>query len=380
MLALPNKVPAQMRINVEAGQRADSSDDYHPVVRFCNLSPMPATPYRKGVVLYMSAMLPRLCRRWQALVRPASLVALTVICVPACALEHVSFMVGTNPGGGYEQAARGLGQAMLDAGVARSVQYENKAGAGGTIALAQFVSNQRGNGNALIVTGAVMIGAILQNKPPVSLAEATPIARLFHEYNVFVVPAASPIKTMKDLLDLFKRDPGSITWGGGSRGSIDQISIAHVARAVGVESSKINYVPFQGGGEASAAIVGEYVTVGASGWAELAPFIKSGKVRALAITAATRLPGNSTPTLKEFGIDVALENWRGIYAAPGISDIQRRAITNAVVAATKQKSWSETVAARSWTPALLTGDAFEKFITEEQVRIDASMRSVGLIR
>jgi len=328
----------------------------------------------------MTAMLPRLLRTWRAPACAFSLILSAFLSTPAAALEHVYMMVGTNPGGGYEQAGRALGQAMVDAGVARSVQYENKAGAGGTIALAQFVGRQRGNGNALLVTGAVMIGAILQNKPPVALTEATPIARLFHESNVFVVPAASPLKTMKDLLDLLKRDPASVTWGGGSRGSIDQISIGHIARAVGVDPAKINYVPFQGGGEASAAIVGGHVTVGASGWAELAPFIRSGKVRALAITAAERLPGNSTPTLKEFGIDVVFENWRGIYAAPGITDAQRKAITRAVVAATKQKSWKDAVGNSSWTPSLLTGEEFEKFVAAETVRIEASMRSVGLVK
>ena len=339
----------------------------------------------------MIAMLPRLATADNTANRAVrlgrvvwrALLCIALMCVlnaPSAALDHVHFTVGTNPGGGYEQAARSLGQAMLDAGVARTVAYENKAGAGGTIALAHFVNGQRGQGSALIVTGAVMIGAILQNKPPVALSDATPIARLFHEYNVFVVPANSPIKSMKDLIDLLKKDPGAITWGGGSRGSIDQISIAHIARAVGVEPNKVNYVPFQGGGEASAAIVGGHVTVGASGWAELAPFIKSGKVRALAITAATRLPGNATPTLKELGLDVVFENWRGIYAAPGITAAQQRAITRAITAATKQKSWLDALSSSAWTPALLIGEDFEKFVAAEHLRIDASMRVVGLVK
>lgn len=338
----------------------------------------------------MTAMLPRLASEelWlllSATRRNASRILVAAVgamalCAPACALENVQFMVGTNPGGGYEQAARALGQAMIDARVAKSITYENKAGAGGTIALAQFVNSQRGNGDALLATGAVMIGAILQNKPPAALSDATPIACLFQEYNVFVVPAASPIKTMKDLIDLFKKDPVAVTWGGGSRGSIDQISIAHIARALGVDQSKVNYVPFQGGGEASAAIVGGHVTVGASGWGELAPLIQSGKVRPLAITAAARQPGNPTPTLKEFGLDVVHENWRGVYAAPGITPAQRRAITRAVVAATKQKSWLDALQKNAWTPSLIVDEAFEKFVATEHVRIETLMRSVGLIR
>jgi len=183
-----------------------------------------------------------------------TLSATVVIAGSALALDNVKFMIGANPGGGFDQTGRGLGKAMVEAGMAKSVQFENKGGAGGTIGLAQFVNSAKGDGNAMIVTGAVMVGAIVQNKPPMTLAQATPIARLFYEYNVFVVPAASPIKTMKDVTEMLKKDPGSVKWGGGSRGSVDHISVAQIAKDVGVDPTKINYVPFQGGGEASAAI------------------------------------------------------------------------------------------------------------------------------
>jgi putative tricarboxylic transport membrane protein len=322
-------------------------------------------------------MLPLLPSFRQAL---GAVALMAVLTAPAAALDKVNFIIGTNPGGGYDQTARSLGQAMLDAGVAKSVSYDNKAGAGGTIALAHFVSNNRNDGNALIVTGAVMIGAIVQNKPPVSLAQAVPIARLIHESNVFVVPASSPIRSMKDVVDLLKKDVGAVKWGGGSRGSVDQISLAQIARAVGVDPAKINYLPFQGGGEASAAIVGGHVTVGTSGWNELAPLIRSGKLRAIAVTSRERLPGNPTPTLREQDLNIEVENWRGVYAAPGINAEQRNAITRAVLAAVRQKSWTDSLAGNAWSAAVMTGPAFEKFVNDEQIRIEGLMREVGLIK
>ncbi len=312
-----------------------------------------------------------------------ALVALAVALVTAgsaLALDNVKFMIGANPGGGYDQTGRGLGKAMVEAGTAKSVQYENKGGAGGTIGLAQFVNAAKGDGNAMIVTGAVMVGAIVQNKPPMTLAQATPIARLFYEYNVFVVPAASPVKTMKDVIEMLKKDPGSVKWGGGSRGSVDHISVAQIAKDAGVDPTKINYVPFQGGGEASAAILGGHVTVGTSGWNEMAQFVKSGKMRAIAVTAGTRLPDVAVPTLKEQGINVEIGNWRGVYGAPGINDVQKKALIDAVVAATKQKSWNDALAGNDWFPSLLTGDEFSKFVDADHKRIEESMRAVGLIK
>jgi putative tricarboxylic transport membrane protein len=306
--------------------------------------------------------------------------ALMAAALPALALDNVKFMIGANPGGGFDQTGRGLGKAMVEAGVAKTTQFENKGGAGGTIGLAQFVNASKGDPNAMIVTGAIMVGAIVQNNPPVTLKNATPIARLFYEYNVFVVPADSPIKSMKDVVDMLKKDPGSVKWGGGSRGSVDHISVAMIAKESGVDPTKINYIPFQGGGEASAAILGSQVTVGTSGWNEMAQFVKSGKMRALAVTAGAKLPGETVPTLKEQGINVEIGNWRGVYGAPGITPEQRKALIDAVTTATKQKGYEEALKNNDWFPALLTGDEFAKFVDAEHERIGASMKAVGLIK
>ncbi|MCB2021891.1 MAG: tripartite tricarboxylate transporter substrate binding protein, partial [Burkholderiaceae bacterium] len=158
----------------------------------------------------------------------------------ARAAEAIKMMIPANPGGGWDTTGRALGSAMQDAGVASSVSYDNKGGAAGAIGLAQFVNSTKGDPNALIVMGAVMLGGMITGKPPVSLSQATPIARLTSEYNVFVLPAESPFKTMKDVVDQMKKDPGSVKWGGGSRGSTEHIAAAMIARAVGVDPAKIN--------------------------------------------------------------------------------------------------------------------------------------------
>ena len=302
------------------------------------------------------------------------------LAVPAAqAQENFKIMIGANPGGGYDQTGRGLGRALQEAGVAGSITYENKGGAGGTIGLAQFVNASKGDPNALVVVGAVMVGAIVQNKPPITLAQATPIARLLAEYNVFVVPVNSPFKTMKDVVEQMKKDPASVKWGGGSKGSVDHVSVAMIAREVGVDVAKINYVPFKGGGETTAAILGGHVTVGTSGYAEMEEFIKTGKLRALAVTAPNRLRGSQVPTLIEQGLNVSIGNWRGVYGAPGITPEQQRKLADAVVKATKTKAWSETLAANNWTPALLTGDEFAKFVDEEHARLRALMVKLGML-
>ena len=297
----------------------------------------------------------------------------------ARAADPIKMMIPANPGGGWDTTGRALGAAMEQAGVASSVSYDNKGGAAGAIGLAQFVNSTKGDPDALIVMGAVMLGGMITGKPPVSLSQATPIARLTSEYNVFVLPANSPFKTMGDVVAQMKKDPGSVKWGGGSRGATEHIAAAMIARAVGVDPSKINYVAFRGGGEATAAILGGNVTIGGSGYSEFAEYIRTGKMRAIAVTSEARLPGIDVPTLKEQGIDVAIGNWRGVYGAGGISAAQRKTLTDRVVAATKSKSWAASLEKNQWTPALLAGPAFETFVDTEFASLRAVMVKSGMV-
>ena len=309
----------------------------------------------------------------------AALAAAGVLPMSARAATSMKMMIPANPGGGWDNTGRALGKALQDAGVAASVTYDNKGGAAGAIGLAQFVGGNKGDPNAVMVMGAVMLGGIITRKPPVSLSQATPIARLTTEYNVFVVPAASPLKTMKDVVEQMKKDPGSVKWGGGSRGSTEHIAAAMIAREVGVDPSKINYVAFRGGGEAIAAILGNNVTIGGSGYSEFAEYIKTGKMRAIAVTADARIKGVDVPTLKEQGINVVIGNWRGVYGAGGISPEQRKGLTETIVKATKSKSWAESLEKNGWTPALLAGAEFEKFVDDEFASLRAVMVKSGMV-
>jgi len=309
----------------------------------------------------------------------AALAATGALPLSAWAGNNVKMMIPANPGGGWDTTGRALGKAMLDAKAADTVTFDNKGGAAGALGLAQFVNGSKGDPNALMVMGAVMLGGIITGKPPVSLSQATPLARLTSEYNIFVLPANSPFKSMNEVIEQLKKDPASVKWGGGSRGSTEHIAAAMIARDVGVDASKINYVAFRGGGEATAAILGGNVTIGGSGYSEFAEYIEAGKMKALAVTSGTRLKGVNVPTLKEQGINVEIGNWRGVYGAPGITPEQRKALTEMVLKAVKSKAWMEAMEKNNWTPAVLTGADFEKFVDDDFASLRATMVKSGMI-
>ncbi|EJM21524.1 hypothetical protein PMI22_01875 [Pseudomonas sp. GM21] len=311
----------------------------------------------------------------------AAAVAITAaaLSTPAMALDTVKFMAPGSVGGGYDQTARELGKAMIEAKVAKSATFENKGGAGGTLGLAQFANSTKGEVGALLVVGAIMVAGIEQNKPQITLKDVTPIARLFTEYNVIAVRKESDFKTLEDLLKAFKDKPTSITWGGGSKGSVDHIGIAELAGKMDVPVNKVNYVAFGGGGEVVAQALGGQLKVITGGYAELGQYIKSGQFRVLAIGAPERVAGIDAPTLKEKGYDVIIGNWRGVYGAAGLSPEQRQELTDAVVTATKTQSWQDNLNTNAWSPSVLTGDAFGKFVDEEHVRLRAMLVNVGLL-
>jgi putative tricarboxylic transport membrane protein len=291
----------------------------------------------------------------------------------------LKMLIPANPGGGWDTTGRALGKAIVEAKAADAVQYVNKGGAGGIIGLAQFTTSTRRDPNALMVMGAVMLGGIIMGEPPVRLQACTPIARLTSEYNVFAVPADSRFRTMDQVVAQLKKDPGSIKWGGGSRGSTEHIAACLLARSAGVDPKKINYVAFRGGGEASAAVLADDVTIGGSGYGEFADSIQAGRMRALGVTSANRLANVPVPTLKEQGWNVVIRNWRGVYGAPGISADERARLTEIVTRATRARVWRQALEANYWAPELLAGPPFEAFVEQEFRDLRAVMRESGMI-
>jgi putative tricarboxylic transport membrane protein len=304
---------------------------------------------------------------------------LAVMAGPAFAqLAELKIIAPAAPGGGWDQTARSMQSAMTAAGVAKSVQVTNIPGAGGTVGLAQFVNTK--DPNTVMVNGFVMVGAILLNKSPVSLDQVTPIAKLTEETLVVVVPPDSPIKNAKDLAAAIKADVSKVTFAGGSAGSVDHILAAQIVKAAGADPAKVNYIPFSGGGESIAAILGGKVTAGISGYGEYEGQIKAGKLRAIGVTSMERLPGVDVPTFKEQGVDLVLANWRSVVAPPGLSDAQRNELSSLVDKLAKSAAWRESLKQKGWDDAYLPGDAFAKFLSDEQKRVGDVMKSVGLIK
>ncbi len=266
----------------------------------------------------------------------AALLLFALTPAPAAAepvYQHLRLIAPAAPGGGWDQTARVMQQALQSAGIVHTSSVENIPGAAGTIGLARFVSAERGTGDVAMVSGLIMLGAIVTHRSALTLHDVTPIARLLGEYEVIVVPAASPFRTLADLIRAFKERPESISWGGGSAGGTEQILAGLVADAVGVDPRRVNYIAFSGGGESLSAILGGQVSVGINGLAGVrAATSRPAPCARSAISSADAPPRPRRADAARAGVDVELENWRSLVAPPGVSTADRQRLEGAVEA------------------------------------------------
>jgi putative tricarboxylic transport membrane protein len=193
-----------------------------------------------------------------------------------------------------------------------------------------------------------------------------------------VVPDASPFKTFGDLMTAFKADPGKVSWAGGSAGGSDHILVGMIAKAAGIDPKKAAYVPFAGGGPAQAALLGNQVSCGVSGYGEFSEQIKAGKLRALALSSDKRQDGINVPTLKEQGVDVELFNWRGVFGAPGTSPEQQAALIALFDKMVAGPTWQAELKKRDWTGIYLSGSAFKGYVDSEISRLTGILKDLGL--
>lgn len=290
--------------------------------------------------------------------------------------RQLHLMAPADPGGGWDQTSREIQAALRDE-IGR-VEVYNVGGAGGTVGLSQY-AQLPADPTELMVTGLIMVGAIQTNDSPVTLAETTPLARLTTDYEVVVVPAGSPLRSIDDLVAAMRANLGSVSIAGGSAGGVEQILAGLIADEIGADPSKVNYIAHSGGGEMLTTLLSGRSTAAISGLSEILPQIEAGRVRPLAVSSAERLPALSgVPTLRERGVDVELSNWRGIVAPAGISAEEERVLEDMLMRMTRSPRWQETLQRRGWGDAALAGPEFERFIDSERQRLSRILDKLGL--
>ena len=238
----------------------------------------------------------------------------------------MEFLTGTAAGGALDRTARLIQRIIQERRLVDvPIAVVNKVGGGGAVSWA-YINQRPGDGHYLSVTSIVLMTNRITGANPITYTDLTPIVQLMAEYQAIAVPADSPFKTGKDLINRLRADPTSVSFGlGTSLGGSTHTTIAMVVMAAGgIDVKKLRFAVFKSGGESAVAMLGGHVDVVASSANNYVKLVEAGKVRILGVAAPQRLGGQfaNIPTWREQGVDAVFANWRGIAGPKGLKQEQ----------------------------------------------------------
>lgn len=293
-------------------------------------------------------------------------------------LKTLNFKLGAGPTSGYAGFANDVAKALKAEGlVSGSITNESVIGGSGAAALNDFMLKDRGKAGKAMVTGYAMLLGIQNNKNSSRVSDTVGVARLMAEYEAVVVAADSPYKTMKDLVAAIKKDP-TIAVAGGSVGTLDHATAVQIYKAIGVDSTKLNYVAHSGGGEVITSLLSGATKIGISGWGEFEQYVNSGDLRVLGITAPSKQAKIPAETLKSAGVNVVSQNWRGIMLPPGTSKANRNLVIRAIDVMHAGKTWRDLLVERNWGDNFIVGDTWNRFLKIEEKKVVTLYQQLGL--
>jgi tripartite-type tricarboxylate transporter receptor subunit TctC len=220
-------------------------------------------------------------------------------------------------GGIADIAARLVGQKLTEA-LGQQVVVENRPGANGFLGVTAVTRAQPDGYTLLVVTtGDVAINPLLFKHVPYDVGhDLIPITMLSDTPTVLAANAASPYKTVADVIAAAKKNPGNIAIGSPGIGSVNQLAFEWMGLGTG---AKLLHVPYKGGAPAATALAGGEIPLALLAISSVTPFLQNNRVRVLAVTTAKRSPFNPQwPTLQEAGApDVDVSNWTALMAPAG---------------------------------------------------------------
>ena len=228
-------------------------------------------------------------------------------------IDEIHFIIPGGAGGGWDGTARGTGEALTEAGLVGTATYENMSGGGGGVAIGYMIENAESLEGTLMVNSTPIVIRSLTGVFPYNFNDLTLVAGTIGDYAAIVVGKDSPINSMDDLLAAWDADQSGTPIGGGSvPGGMDHLVAAMVMEASGRDALAVNYIPYDAGGTAMAALLSGEIAALSTGFSEAVDLSNAGEVKIIGVTSDARVAAASdAKTMVEQGIDTTFVNWRG---------------------------------------------------------------------
>ena len=296
-------------------------------------------------------------------------------------LDSVHFLIPGGAGGGWDGTARGTGEALTKSGLAGKASYENMSGGGGGKAIGYLIENADSQSGTLMVNSTPIVIRSLTGRFPQSFRDLTMIAGTIGDYAAIVVSKDSPLNNFTDLVEAYKADPKATAIGGGSvPGGMDHLVVAMAMQAAGEDPTKVKYIPYDAGGKAMASLLSGEIKALSTGFSEAVGMAQAGEARIIGFTGQERVDAiPDAMTLTEQGFEVDFVNWRGFFAAPGLSDEKADAYRAAIKAMYDTPEWEEVRARNGWVNIHNSGEDFTAFLEKQEEVIKGLMTDLGFL-
>ncbi len=293
--------------------------------------------------------------------------------------KPVEIVVGSAPGGGNDKTARTIQNIWADTKAVESVVL-NKVGGGGAISYT-YVS-QKNDPHAIGVAQASLLTNNILGNSPLQLADVTPLGMIGAEPVAIAVRADSKFKTMRDMLEQIKANPGSVSISVGSaRGGTNHLGVALAAKAYGADPKRLKILVFGGGAESVTNLLGGHIDAMAGLINNVITHHNAGTMRVLCVTAEQRAPSLPTaPTCKEQGINVVAENWTVLIGPKSLRPEQVSTWERLIKQMTENPQWAAYLDANAWSPAYKNAADTRKFLQEEFVETSAMLDDIGMLK
>ena len=308
----------------------------------------------------------------------AALVAGTGVHAQAYPSKPIRIVVPFSPGGPTDITIRNIGPRLTEL-LGQSIVIDNKAGANGIIGAEAVAKSPPDGYTLLMVTASVAaINMVTYAKPPYdTLRDLQALTPIMTTTSLIVVHPSLPVKNLKDLVALAKARPNEITFGSAGTGGTLHLGLALLMQEANI---KINHVPYKGAAPAVVDVIAGQINGMFVDLPVVSPYVKDGKVRALAATSAQRsqyFP--DVPSTKEAGYPgVEMTNYYGLLLpAKTPRDIVMK-LHDAVVKAVNTPRVRENLTAVGADPLTMSPDEFTRFIRADIEKWGKLVKSAGI--
>lgn len=290
--------------------------------------------------------------------------------------KPMEFVAHTNPGDGADIFMRTLADTLNKNGIIKQpINVINKVGGSGSVMLG-YLQAKAGDPHYLMPAQVSLLTTPIRNNLGVTYKDFTPVALAATDEMVVAVRNDAPYKDMKDLVEAARKQPKSIRQGGGVYGGSDSILGFLMEKANGV---KFNFITFKGGGEAIVALLGGNCDFVAMNPSEVMGQVEAKKLRLIAVGSDKRLEAlPDVPTLKEQGINVVFQSFRGVAAPKDISREALASLEQYVKKAIETDSWKKYIKDNALTPNYKNSTEFATYLDQQNEMYKSVIKEMGL--